>query len=458
MHYSMKEYYIAIPENMNLTKRLDEFLPNFDFNIDFGHFVINRILKSSSYLQEHDSNYIQQCWDDLKIYNRNHRAHLRYLCNHVPEIGNILWRKDYKKGTCYSYKVAPDYENKPLRVVTITDKTILKQVRKQRVVISNKLKKDYNFLVGYFDAKRLKVDFDNAIGYCNKQLKKGKKYTDYLKYVYSIMAIQNGEYSLSYNPNTDGRVHTNITRFPKELRKFLKYDSKHLAEIDISASIPTFIYYLLSNISTSNIHIDTIINNQSYLLQYMSTKNAVSIDSNEVQRFGQLVLQKKFYETFIDDFHSIHLFDESLQPDEYYLENVKRLLGYEFDGDIDDLRDVVKKNILSMFNAKSGDYINEEAVFNSHFPTILKFIKTLKSKRNKHNYFSYLMLQIESYFMIHITARQLNNKYKRKIPIFSLHDCLITTEDNLEKVNNFMQETLEKELGFKPILKPFIYK
>jgi hypothetical protein len=168
----------------------------------------------------------------------------------------------------------------------------------------------------------------------------------------------------------------------------------------------------------------------------MSVKNSVTLDMKEIQHFGKLVLENRFYESFIDDFHRENIFDSNEK----------------------DFRTVVKDNILAMFNAELGKYKREEHIFSSKFPTIFQFIKEIKAEKGNHNYFAYLMFQIESYFMLHITARRLNNECRRKIHIFTLHDCLISTEDNLKKVYDFMTTTLTKELGFTPRLKQKVYK
>ena len=135
---------------------------------------------------------------------------------------------------------------------------------------------------------------------------------------------------------------------------------------------------------------------------------------------------------------------------------MKKICGREFDGDLQDLEKVVKKNMLSMFNAKPNKFLAEEIFFWKRFPAINYFIMYLK--KENHKYFSYLMLQIESYFMLHIVARRLNNLHRRKIPILTLHDCIITTEENMGKVYDFMKNTLSNELGFEAKMKSKVYE
>ncbi|WP_223550546.1 hypothetical protein [Aestuariivivens sp. NBU2969] len=462
----MKEYHIIIPKRLNLEERLKQYPPDFEFNLDFVYFVISDILKQTAYkFQEKDNPnikfeniYIQQCADDLQSLNRNYRKHMRYLCENFPGAGNILWREDYREGVCYSYKLAPYYEKGTLKTVILKDKCLINKIKaKSEFTVPNKLKKTYNFLIGYIDPNRLKIKTEDALKYLSDQYKRDRKYKNQLINFVKVLSLQNEEYFISYNPKTDGRVHTNITTFPKDLRKFLRYDGKRLAEIDISSSVPTFLYFLLSNISTNNTHINNVITcSKAYFIHYMSVKNSVGLDMKEIELFGKQILSGAFYKGFIEDFHKAHYIIGKLEPDEYYLKNVKKICGREFDGDLKDLETVVKKNMLSMFNAKPNKFLVEEIFFWKKFPTINYFIMALK--KENHKYFSHMMLQIESYFMLYIVARQLNNMCRRKIPILTLHDCIITTEDNMKKVYDFMNNKLREELGFEAKMKYKIYK
>ena len=461
----MKEYYVVVPKTLDLEKRLKMFPPDFDFNLDFAYCVINDILKYTAYGINYDEHahiyiediYVSRCSVELQSLNRSYRKHMRYLCENLPELGNILWREDYTEGKCYGYKLAPKYKNTEIEAIPIYDGRLIKKMRKNsEKKLPNNLKKTYNFLIDYLDPKKLTIQLKNALKYNQGTYYKEGDYKKYLLNIVKIVKMKNGEHFFSFNPNTDGRVHSSITSFPKKLRKFLRYNNEILGEVDISASVPTLLYYLINSIYYSyNNHIDNIIINKTYYNHYMLVKDSATLDFKEIERFGNLIKKGEFYESFIDDFHDIHILDSSLQKDEYYLTAVKEILNRDFDGDIGDLKAVVKKKTLSMLNAKPSQYLNEQKVFKKQFPTILNFINSLKSKN--HKYFSHLMLNFESYFMLNIVARRLNKETKRKIPILTLHDCLITTEKNIKLVHEFMIETLNKELGFKLILKEEVY-
>lgn len=395
------------------------------------------------------------CSTVLKYDPYDYREHIRYLSENFPNEGNILFRKEYSKGNCYSYQLSSFYYSSAVDIIEITDSKLLKFLAPKQVVEStNKFKKNYNFLAKYFDSSKLKIDYKSAVEQNIQTYYKELDYKKHLLNAIQVMGIANGEFKLVYCPDTDGRVHTQITRLSKKLRKFLTYEGKELAEIDISASVPTFLYFILFNQyhSSSNSHLSSIVNSsKSYCNHYMFCKSSESLDIAEISSFGQKVLDGSFYECFEKDILTIHHFDKSLAPDEYIVKNVKELLNKDFDGDMKDVRSVLKMKILSMFNAKPSKYLNEEAVFNMQFPSILRWLKKYKSEN--HKYLSHLTLQTESYFMLNIVTRQFNKEHQGKIPLFTLHDCLITTKENIELLFDFMTRTFKNEMGFSPILK-----
>ena len=455
----MKEYYIIKPSILNLDQRLKEFPPNFKFCKSYALWLISEIIKQTAYKLENEEEdiWIPLCSQIIKKHPYSYRNHLRYLCENFPNMGNILFRNDYKKGSCYAYRLAPFYFGEKVEIIKIEDKKLLKFLRPESYLKSNNaFKKKYNFLGKYFNEK-LTIQILEAN---NKNKKIFEKQLDYRKHLLNavqICDIANKNFSIKYTDRSDGRLHHQLTRLSKEFRQFLRYDDQKLAECDLSASVPTMFSYLLTNMSKSSNHLNNIINPTKYYYRhYMFCKSLISPANKEIELFKQKVLSGEFYETFIEGMHTIHHFDKSLKPDEYLLNNVRAIFGREFDGNMEDLRKVMKNNILAMFNAMPAQYLNEEAEFNMYFPSILFWLKTFK--KVNHRYFSYLTLQLESYFILEIVARQFNKEYNGKKPLFTLHDCLITTKDNIEVLFQFMKETLAEALNFTPILKVKVWE
>ncbi|MEZ7500750.1 hypothetical protein QO200_18700 [Flavobacterium sp. Arc3] len=454
-----KTYSILVPENLDLEARLKQFPPDFKYNIDFFYLIIHFVIKNLAYKIDKNKEitteklFIGLSSTTLQSFCRNYNEHIDYLIENFSGAGRILWRRPYTKGHSFSYKLSPFYANKKLKIYTITDQNLMKKIKpKFALKIQPSVRKHYSFLTSYLDPKKITVQLSDALNHNERLYLENSDYQKYLLNASKILKMNNGEFYMTHKPETDGRIHTSLSGFPKEFRKFLRYENSVLAEIDISASVPTFLFFILSNLTNNNCHLNSIINStKTYYNHYMLVKKRVALCSKELEQFQIQIGEGTLYERFVDGFHTIHLFDERLKPDEYLLSAVEKKFNRKFDGDMDDLIKVVKTNMLSMLNAKPNTFVNEKAVFQSYFPKMHFFITELKKKN--HRFYSYLTLQTESYFMLNIVARQLNKDFRKKIPLLTLHDCIVTTEDKASIVKTFMETTFLKELGFVPMLK-----
>jgi len=63
-----------------------------------------------------------------------------------------------------------------------------------------------------------------------------------------------------------------------------------------------------------------------------------------------------------------------------------------------------------------------------------------------------LLQLIESYIMIDVVCRRIANE-KPDLPVFTIHDSLVTTVGNEEYIRYVMEEEILRMVGFKPSLK-----
>lgn len=472
----MTQYTILKLKNINLKERLKQFPPQYenltikDFNIDFAYLIIHFVLEQmANRIEIHEDTNLYNEYNrlyskTLESYNKNYRFHIRYLCDNLPNIGNILARDNYSEGKCYGYRLRHFYHWEQLEPYVITDKLLVKKLNKNNaLILAPEIEKNFTFLTEYFNQKRLTIQFKDALDHNSDLLEQQGNMKNYLVNAFKILKIKNGKYYMSHNPKTDGRFHSNITGFSKEFRPFLRYDGEIISEIDISASVPTFLFYLLSNYRNSNSILDKVINNtKSFFSHYIFSKEAVSIDNKESHVFGSNILSGDFYDNFIpilEEFYKAEYTRDNLtymgaynqwQYEEYYFPQDSNKSSYRKPYPATITKEFAKDAILKMLNSKNKTFLNEEMAFKSLYPTIFEFVSKLKEKH--HEYFSHLMLQIESYFMLKIVSRRLKNKFK-KLPFFTLHDCICTTESNINLVNEFMTNTLTTELRFTPVTK-----
>ena len=65
---------------------------------------------------------------------------------------------------------------------------------------------------------------------------------------------------------------------------------------------------------------------------------------------------------------------------------------------------------------------------------------------------SVLLQQIESYLVLKIICKRITNE-KPRLPIFTIHDSVVTTAGHEEYVDAVIKEELEKAIGIPPAYK-----
>lgn len=469
------KYTVLIPQNLDLHELTKKYPPEFEFNYDFAHWVISYIIEKTAFkisnMNDAKDLFIPLYSPTLLKLNKEYKKHMEYLTTNFINMGNVLWRENYSIGKSFGYKLSPYYFNVPFKCFELKDINLIKKIKsKRKMKLSETVRTNFKFMLSFFNPDLLTIEHTNALKSLEDSYTNKMDFSKYMIKAVKIIKIQNGEYFFTHVPQTDGRFHNSMTLFPKNLRKYLKYDNEKLGEIDISASIPVMLYYLLSNIDNidSNLY-NVITNNKPYYINYMFVKNAVSLDNREIQRLGDLVLRGEFYGSFIPDFDSLNIDGQNYyqwQSKRYgfrkkwkkQISKNKDCNGVNQSGFLshENKKKILKTNLLSMLNAKCGRYKYEEQIFKAKFPTIYEFIQSLKKK--EHKPFSHMMFQIESLFMLKLIAKKLNNQFRKKIPFFTLHDCIITTESNIQFVKKFMEDNFAKEMGFVPVLKEQVFE
>ncbi|WP_265428541.1 hypothetical protein [Chryseobacterium sp. YIM B08800] len=465
----MNEHYILVPKNLNLDQRLAKFPPSFEFNKEYIYYFISKLVEDIAY-QNMDKTY-DNCPDNnkndmdfmIKHYTpmcaninqsffRASKLHLDYLYLNLPNEGRFFWRNNYEEGKCFSYRL-PEYYwgNGELELILLSGQSFVNKIKKENPpFVENKVRKKFGFTINYFDTKRFELDEKSALKDLYTEYQKTGNYQKYLLNAVRVMNLKNGHYTFHHNPETDGRLHTVLTQFPKICRKHLKYDNERLSEIDLSSSVPFILSYILYNYNTLQpTDLTTKINSKDLLYHYILVKNSVKPSDKEIQHFKDLILNNKLYNYFMNDFTKLPYFEENFQ----------RQFNRAFDGDEDDLRKYSKKRFLSMLFAKPIAYKNEQTVFAKYFPTINNLLLRYKRKKFRdfkksdwHKKLSYLTFQLESHFMVNIIAREINNVFKRKIPLFTLHDCIVVKKQHLDIVYKMIEDIFIREIGYAPNL------
>lgn len=461
----MKSFAVLIPEGLDIEGLVRVQSPNLE--PDYLKYLVHLTLSQIAFAhQDKDSKkpisfsditkvYKQIHSDDLLVSNPKHRKHMDFLRSEFfcytrkksrtrikETVVSVFHSKGYIVGkTPFRYKLNPIFLKQRLKVEYITIPSFIKKVKDSFTVLPSVVNNGkYRFLGKFFDENRLKVNFDEAVFFCEERYAEHEDYAKYVSELNQLVDLKNGCYKIYNSPDTDGRIHSNITSLTKVYRRFLTYDGKRLVEVDLSNSIIYFIAMIINNhIKVDNIYISFPLKS-SYLLMF--AKALESLDTIEKELLEEKSVSGEFYELFISDFRSSFTW--------YRLKSMfESISNDEFDGSHKQLRKIAKKYLLAMIFADINCYTEVQDIFRKKFPNLLDVLISFK-KKFSYELLSHLLLQMESCLMLDKVARRFNAKHWRVAPIFSLHDCLITTVDYESQLQAILTEVFKEEFDVAP--------
>lgn len=443
---------LLVPYNFDIEGIIEDDTPDFKYSIDFFYYIVHFILQKNSFIEDEkywlDGNHFISISSTIfRKLNSYYNHHFDYLL-----AKGVFIRTPYsvEKKKNFSYRFQKEFFQKKLKYVDITDKTLEKKLRKQyQDEAPDKLKKKYGFLLTQLNFNKITIDFDRAFSDLNTGDLPTVNYTAYLKSAFSMTHIFMGWKKCSYKDKTDARFHSPITRLNSNLRKYITFNNKKLAEVDLSNSVFYMLYILILNSFGNRASIGHRASTPSkpnvlLILQ----ENSYTVDRDELAEFGRLVLSGEFYQELMGDF--IDRFVPTYFNN-YYVE--RDILKEKFTGEIEQIKKIVKRKIISMIYAPNNSIPAVEEIFDWRFPTILKLIKLLKEgeEEDAHKPFSHLIFQYEANHMLNNIARGYNNLNRRKGKLLlTLHDCLITTEDNVTDLQKYVLQYFIEAVGIAP--------
>lgn len=409
----------------------------------------------------------------LQGLNRQYRDYLDYAVKAGIIEENRYYVVDKR---CRHFRFFPEHDSPIVPVAEFDTGLPLTKSNKPGII---DLPKKYRFLMHPFKSGLLEVDADNAKNFFENQYeyylrkpdqipfdhKTGKRKNPVDKYnsaIINIERIVEEDYFMSLDDSA-GRLHTNMTNMPGLLRNFLKYNGQPLVSVDISNCQPYLVNGLLQphfydcaakifektdfgvlegkfeekepdphfNMTTVSTHMsgewykEVAVTSSPFMLVNLGQINA----TQEIQEFREITVSGMFYERF-----------------QYHL---VRDLGNQYED-----RDLAKLEALrALFTGNR--YLHQHGAeakkcFSMHYPNIYKLITHLKKSNKK--FFPALLQAMEAEIMLNRVARRIRNQ-RRKIPVFTIHDCLLTTADNVEYVKQVIYEEFTRCIGAPPHLK-----
>lgn len=199
---------------------------------------------------------------------------------------------------------------------------------------------------------------------------------------------------MTWKQDKQNRIYTIIGIIPKRLRKFLTWNGKPLWQVDVSSS-------------QVNLHI----------LLYQN-------DCEEKSRLTALCENNQFYEYLNSKLADPY----NLSDDEEKTEFKRKIFEEVFYGHPESKKE---RELLKAFTQS--------------FPILAQLIKEKKGTGGQYRELPKAMQWIESHIILNgvVEDIELNG------PIITIHDCILTTEENLAKVNELMKDMYFSTCGVR---------
>jgi len=389
---------------------------------------------------------------------RNYYQYLKYLL----KAGVLICDNQYKKGVkCKGYKFAPEYSGET-KLTELNGKIGIAKLSRQGS-ISFKVKKQYSYLLKWYNPN-LQIDHTAARKYLQLEVDykiKSKVRWDYdplkkaykhpLQQFYCSQVNINKIVSHEFNVNIDdkvGRLHSPLSNMKSELRNFLAYEGQSLVSIDVKSSQPCLSTLLFHSsfwdyngvydsvnidpisVKTINMHkcFNSVTDCSSLDSFIMLCKSHQSDLQSDVYRFKNLMEDGSFYE--------------------YMENNISKELGIEYTNRTD-----IKAAMFQVLFTDNRFLGQKEAgpkrVFKQLFPIVYEMFR--KVKQSDKTLLPIMLQRIESYLLLKVIAKRIA-KEKQHLPIFTIHDSVITTIGNQQYVKEVVEQEMIKAIGFAPKL------
>jgi hypothetical protein len=425
-----------VPANLNLVAVLEKNPPKFTHHIDNFVYLVGQITWMAARYRNlvDEEGYMPLHAPVLKHRIHNYVNHMRYLVEN-----KVLERsKSYIPGErSYGYRFTKEYVTSPVVPVTITKYTLVKNIRSKNNWERN-MEAKFSHLAKWLD-EGLCLDFDaamNRLEWLRMEDFCAGKFGAQLSYNASyanLMQLKEQEYYFNVD-YTAGRVHSNLTSLRGTLRKYLTYNGRQLASVDVVASQP----FLIANVLLSPWYYEKW---EGERLSYQLTWGCIKkeIDIAEVQ---------KHIKNLGPD---AELFKQDVKGDFYtaFMQRVKQS-GEETELTRDDMKKAV---FLAMYS--DNKFIHQEQaylkrVFKSIYPSVYAVLSAYKIRKVRA--LPVLIQHIESLLVPTGVAKGLS-KREKNMPLFTIHDSIVLPADEIELCKQAFAETYTSLVGATPNLK-----
>lgn len=386
------------------------------------------------------------------------------------------------KNKSFGFRLNRKYREQNVAFKTITDCVIKKNI-KNYYRESNKMQKTRLHHLAHIARwqvyGKLKIDKEAALDFMEsfknemtKQLNSTELKEEFLEEQQSFIfsrynrgknQIENWNDDIRFSVDSaGGRFYSQVSIMMSILRNFLKHDGDELISFDIKNSQPLHFLLCLKLAFLSN-------RTEYYSLYNLNEELYKFLHAEAGEAIKAFIEQYEEEEDIIYPSIMCGVIKESLTSTAFqnsdYAFHVKEGKIYEFIQEkfegkfrtedlIDRFSSRAKTKVeflkLMYFDPATNSDANETFLeFKKYFPKEAELMRILKIR--KHNDFSILLQKMEALVILHEICGDIYD-YCSEIPLYSVHDSIITTAKYASVVKRFIQDKYKKLLGFEPKL------
>ncbi|MBF0649095.1 hypothetical protein IR083_09710 [Dysgonomonas sp. GY75] len=476
-------YYALIPNNLDIDNHILRYpLTNYNFTeIDGKIYTVNKRNKIGSCFDKERMLYVLDLLNIIparykdsvtedgfvsinsaivRNYFKDYLSYIEYLID-----TNILVSDNhYEVGEkSIGYKYAPLYESADL-VEVYYSRFDINEIQPIHEEVYNKTNNcfqpnillNHPYLTHWYNQKALNIDTVKAtkyayllmrkkfaLGYDNWDVNRdkwSKKRNDFCKKFprtqykairHNICSIKIHDYKAKIDTNVY-RLHSVITNMEKDYRNFLTYNGNQLVSIDISNSQPYLMNILFNpEFWKENSTLPLSIYNLPTNIQSLITPSLSIMIGNYLEEL---------------DINSLEEYKLKTSEGSIY-ENIMRIVRERF------VENLTRKQIKTMFYIvlfSNNKFFNQpearlKKLFSEIYPQVYKLVYIIKIQN--HPTLACLLQAIESEIILHRCCKRIWEEGNQQIPIFTIHDSIVTTIEYEEFVKNIMQEELRNVIG-----------
>ncbi len=478
-------YYFKYPINLNIDAVLEENtnIPIKDkvLHKEKSLFIIDAIMspmlatrQEIMYIKKKEYYSLSSDLLKLALHDYNHYLQLLIIAG-IIETDNTYLVGNKCKGFCFS----DVYNINDFKSYTVTKYSITKGITRQQQELNSrycKNTKGYSYLTKWLTSGKLDINVNEANRWIEEDkanelknlelpistiynnneelLTKEERIVNInnraANFKYHVQSIHNGTYKSKF-AGEGHRFYNPLTNLKKELRNYLSYDGQPLVNIDISNSQP-FFAILLHDISFW----------QKFFFLLGRERE------EEKEKVKQIIMFLKSSKThtskgfennidLIDTNYSVNAYIKAVTNGNFYQQlnsRLQPLLPNRLKTDKDIKPEVLRMMYVDNKFIHLPFYEPAIRVFKQMFPVTYHIFYILKSIKcePKNNYLPILLQKIESSIMIDTVCKTISQQYPT-IPLFTIHDSIVTTVSNQAIVTQIMIQTIKEAVGYAPELK-----